>query len=496
MQQHEEWIRRHTWGAPTMDQGEQMGPAPDGGSQAAEEMERFLEDKDSLDDSAAAPTPHIVEGTLAESTLMGPSPPAHPQLEDAPSRLQALGRWGRQRGLMALIALLTVLLLAPTQAQAMRLLVSLAPAAGPTAAITLVTDQVDLRRTYTLRAMPAGVAISKAPHQQPQPQVEARVLTAPSLTQQVTVPATGRGHQPAQQAHGLVTFYNQAPTAQTIPARMLLTGADGVQVVTDQAVVVPAAHLPVQGQVTVLAHAVQAGPQGNIGANDLNGPCCFIGIAVQNRQAFVGGANARDYQAVGAHDVSGAATPLTTTLTRQGQAAVQAQVHPNEQLVYPVQCPSQVTALPAVGEEATQVTVKVQVACRAEVYNTDQVQAQVTTLLSQEATTHLGSTYFLQGKVIPTVSTITTADAQHGVVSLQVQAEGLWAYQLSVAQLHALITLVAGKRIQEAHTFLLHTRGIHQVTITSTDWWDDATQQTLPPDPNRIQLVVISWAGM
>jgi hypothetical protein len=64
---------------------------------------------------------------------------------------------------------------------------------------------------------------------------------------------------------------------------MLLSGADGVQVVTDQEVVVPAARLPTQGQTTVAAHAVPTGPQGNIGANDLNELCCFAGIAVQNQ---------------------------------------------------------------------------------------------------------------------------------------------------------------------------------------------------------------------
>jgi hypothetical protein len=209
------------------------------------------------------------------------------------------------------------------------------------------------------------------------------------LTQQVTVPTTGKGHQPATQAHGWITFYNQASTAQVIPTGMLLTGSDSVQVVTDQAVTVPAAHLPAQGLMTVTAHAVQTGPQGNIGANDLNGLCCFAGIAEQNQQPFAGGANARDFPAVGARDVSGAATPLSVTLTSQGQATVQAQVRAGEQLAHAVHCPSQVTATPAVGGEATQVTVKVLVTCRAEVYNADQVQARVTALLNQEATTHL-----------------------------------------------------------------------------------------------------------
>ncbi len=500
-QQHEEWMRKHTWGATAMDQDEQIDQAQDEDDQAAGETEGFLEDEEPFNKTTAPPTPpRIVEGTLVESTLLLYSTPPSlaPGAESDQPPTRSLRRWVQQGIVTVLVALLTVLGLVPTQAAAMRLFVSLVPAAGATATVTLVTEQVDMRTTYTFLAIPAGVTVPTTSHQHPQPQaqVEARLLTAPTRTQAVTVPTTGKGHQPATQAHGTVTFYNQAPTAQTIPAGMLLSGADGVQVVTDQEVVVPAAHLPAQGQVTVAVHTVQAGPGGNIGANDLNGLCCFAGIAVQNRQAFVGGANARDFPAVETRDVRGAATPLTTTLSSQGQAAVQAQVRPNEQLVHPVQCPSQVTALPAMGEEATQVTVTVRVACHAEVYNADELQARVTMLLNQEAMTRLGSAYVLQGAVTPTMSAITPIDAQHGIVSLQVQAEGVWAYQLSPDQLDTLTTLVAGKPLQEARTIFLHTQGIHQVTISSTDWWDDASQQTLPKDPNRIQTVVMSWAGM
>lgn len=390
-----------------------------------------------------------------------------------------------------LAALLTVLLVVPTQAPAMRLFVSLVPAAGPSATLTLVTRQVDLHRTYTLLAVPSDLA---APVLQQQAQVEARLLTSHHLTQAVTIPTTGRGHQPAMRGRGTVTFYNQAPTAQTIPAGLLLSGADGVQVVTDALVVVPAAYLPTPGQATVTAHAVQVGPAGNIGANDLDGPCCLMGIAAHNAQAFSGGANARDFPAVGARDVTDAATPLISTLISQGHAAVQAQVRTHEQLVHPVQCSPRVTANPAVGQEATQVTVRVSVTSAAEVYNADEVQSRVTALLRREATTHLGSAYALQGEVASTLSAVSVADARRGFVNLNVQALGVWAYQLSTAQLRALIALIAGKHTQEARTILLRMQGIHQVNIASSDWWDDLNQQTLPLDPGRIQVLVISWA--
>ena len=81
------------------------------------------------------------------------------------------------------------------------------------------------------------------------------------------------GYRPpsAQPGRGRVTFYNAAPSVQTIAAGTLLTGKDGVEVVTDQDAVIPAGTLATNGQVTVAAHAVNLGPSGNIAAQDIYG---------------------------------------------------------------------------------------------------------------------------------------------------------------------------------------------------------------------------------
>jgi hypothetical protein len=92
--------------------------------------------------------------------------------------------------------------------------------------------------------------------------------------------------------------------------------------------------------------------------------------------------------------------------------------------------------------------------------------------------------------------TLLAAPTDLAAPVLQQQAQGLWAYQLGVTQLHTLTTLVAGKHTQEARTILLRMQGIRQINITSSDWWDDLSQQTLPQDPGRIRVVVISWAGV
>src|SRR5260370_36863551 len=107
-----------------------------------------------------------------------------------------------------------------------------------------------------------------------QQQIPGRLLETVTLSQAKTVPATGTGHQQAQAAHGFITFYNALPAPQTVPAGELLTGSDGVEVVTLQEAAIPAGTLTTNGQVTVPAQAVNVGPGGNITAEDIYGKCC------------------------------------------------------------------------------------------------------------------------------------------------------------------------------------------------------------------------------
>src|SRR5947209_2893820 len=113
-----------------------------------------------------------------------------------------------------------------------------------------------------------------------------RLIPPVTLSQSATTKTTGQGHQAAAQARGAITFYNGQFTAQTVPAGTMLTGADGVQVITDQDAIIPAANPPIFGQVIISAHAVQAGSKGNIPAYDVNAACCFASVLAKNPDNF------------------------------------------------------------------------------------------------------------------------------------------------------------------------------------------------------------------
>ena len=225
-----------------------------------------------------------------------------------------------------------------------------APVATLAATVTLVPASKTLSTSLTVTALSTGTP------EQAHKQVAAHVLSVSSPIQSQSVPTTGTGHAPARVGEGMLTFYNAAPYSQTVAAGTLLTGNDGVEIVTAAPAVIPAGNPPIEGEATVPAHAAAIGPQGNIAPRDLNGLCCLAGISVKNTAAFHGGQYAYDYPMVTQQDIDLAAGPLLAALTSVTQASLHAQVRPNERLAGQVQCQPAVTLDHPVGSDASQVS--------------------------------------------------------------------------------------------------------------------------------------------
>jgi hypothetical protein len=272
-----------------------------------------------------------------------------------------------------------------------------------------------------------------------------------------------------------------------VAAGTVLTGADGVALVTDQVASLPAGNLPDVGMATVPAQAVQVGPQGNIAPLDLNGLCCVAGVSIKNTDAFWGGQNARDYRVVARQDVEAVAGPQSTALTQAAQTSLQGEIRPNEQLASPAQChPAQHTDHP-IGSEATHVTITLTVTCQAEVYDAQAVQQLASAALGEQARTTLGTGYSVQGVIKTSVTQIATTEAAHGTLSLLVSAQGTWSYQFSTVEIARLSRQIAGLSRQEAIHLLKHSTHIQAISIAET--WNATT---IPTDPARIQVMVLS----
>lgn len=118
--------------------------------------------------------------------------------------------------------------------------------------------------------------------------VPAHFLPLKTFRTTIAVVPTGRTTYPATTAHGMVTITNGSILSGELPKGIILTGKDGVEVVTDTAVFVPAGSANGYGMATVSAHALGSGTNGNIPAYDIDS-VVNTSIYIRNLTAFTGG---------------------------------------------------------------------------------------------------------------------------------------------------------------------------------------------------------------
>jgi hypothetical protein len=349
----------------------------------------------------------------------------------------------------------------------------------PTAIITIVPTRVDRQATLVITAVTGTPDAARR-------EVAARFVSVTTPLQEASGQASGTAHVPATAARGTLTLYNAATYPQTIAAGTVLTGADGVQVVTDAPAPIPAGNPPLFGVVTTSAHAALTGSRGNIAALDINALCCVAGVAVKNTAGFTGGQDAQTYATVRQADIDGLARPLVDTLTQSAQTGVRLLLRPQEWMVTIPACSPAISADHAVGSRATQVTVTVAVTCRGEVYDQQAALRLAAASLKQETATALGATYTLVGQVTTTLVGVRVTDTKRGTLTLSTLAEGVWVYQWSPARLKALARQIAGTQKQEALARLLREEGVRTASMHLSG--NDGA--TLPADPSHIIITV------
>jgi hypothetical protein len=314
-----------------------------------------------------------------------------------------------------------------------------------------------------------------------------RLLQPITISQSQTTPTTGKGHQPATQAAGLITFYNGQLNSVTVATETILTGSSGVQIATNQDAVIPPESQtipPTLGHITVSAHALVPGIEGNIPTGDINQGCCATSVLVQNTTSFHGGLDERNFQTVRTSDISSVASPLKTTVMQSMKGALQGQIQPPEQL-FILPCSPTVTPNRNVGDEAIQVKVTVSETCTAAAYNSNDLTMRATQLLTTQAYKKLGSDYSLFGTAnVYTVQATTTPN----LVFLSFKATGIWVYGLSAKAQESIKSLIAGKSKDQALQILAAMPGIERAYISFTGFTDDTK---LPKNSSYIHIILI-----
>jgi hypothetical protein len=410
-------------------------------------------------------TPPIIEGDIAASEITGTVPLAPPKREFH------FNYW-------LLIAAILVVILASEHVPALLTYIQ-TTYFHRQATVTLFSTQKQVAHTYTF------LAVTGTPDAEQQ-QVPSRLISSTSPAQTVTLQATGTAQTQPTNAYGIVTFYNDAPYAQTIDAGTVITGNDGIQIVTDQAVTIAAGTGATNGSISVPAHTLQAGTQANISRYDVNRLCCISGMRAINASDFTGGKDPISYTVVSSTDIAAAQKKAASSLDPQAKGAITAQVKPTEKELTALQCSFTTQATPKVGEKATATTVSVAESCDMQVYDHALLQTKASSQFLQDIAHTLGTGFLPKHDLSVSLTKTRLVDQSHHTYTLLVSVSATLLYRPTPQQVQRLTTLIAGKSLTQARTQLLHMQGIAGVYIQPVHQNDG----TLPADPTQIDIIV------
>ena len=353
--------------------------------------------------------------------------------------------------------------------------------ASSPATITITPTSKTVQDNYTMQ----GVTSNANPANR---QVTVRQLTS-TKTATDTVNTTGHTQTAAAAAAGTLTFTNGSLAPFNVASGTQFSTPNGVVVVNDKDVTIPAASPGTVGRMTVNAHALNQGVAGNITPLAIDQPCCNPTgeIRVQNQNAFTGGQDDQDYHFLQQKDVDGVTNAHQTRLKSDAQNDIKGQTKPGEQLLADIDCNDPKTTADVTpgdqgpGKNVTTAHVTVSVSCSAQVFDANATQSIAENALKQKAMQDPGTGYVLAGRIITQVQSSRTQ--QDGSVTFQVSAKGIWYYQWTDTMKQDLLNQIKGKSATQAQTILNGNPGVGKAKIDLSNGGNtlsrDVTQITL-----------------
>jgi hypothetical protein len=122
--------------------------------------------------------------------------------------------------------------------------------------------------------------------------VPLQLLPPQPFTASASISPTGTRVIPATNAHGWLTVYNGSFLVQQLPKGFIVSSTNGVEIVADASVTIPAGDPPTYGMARVSAHAAGPGSTGNIRALSVSS-VYGAALYIKNLAPFTGGVEAR-----------------------------------------------------------------------------------------------------------------------------------------------------------------------------------------------------------
>ncbi|HWS85204.1 MAG TPA: protein kinase, partial [Ktedonobacteraceae bacterium] len=391
-----------------------------------------------------------------------------------PGAIPRKNRWG---SLIAAVLIVAILLIVSG------MVISAIGTIVPTI-ITITPDSQVEHDRYVIQAVTGRADLAKR-------QVSLRQLTFSSQKQSKSVTATGVGYIKATRASGTLIFYNGSTTNLLVEAGTRVQSSNGIWVITDQFVDVPARLFGnFVMAVSVPAHAVYPGNAGNIRALAINQFCCNFSnsIEIKNPKAFSGGLDVRTYTFLQQSDVDGVVNHLKPVLSQLALNDFKRQIKSNEQLVGEPQCTMEPNVDQPVGDHWLNITsanVTVKATCTGLAYDASGAQMLAQALLKRKAVSDLGQSYTLAG-TITTKPRVTNTDTKNQIITINVEARGVWYYQFDDQQKQTLAKYLINKSRADAQRFLTSYTGISKAKIDITGGGN-----TLPANPKQIGIKVL-----
>jgi hypothetical protein len=137
----------------------------------------------------------------------------------------------------------------------------------------------------------------------------------------------------------MLVFISRYTSDYSLPSGKTFNGPDGITVITDSSVKIPATNFSTgtPGYASVHAHVSPKGKIGNMPAWSINEVCCTTGIYVRN-DVFSGGADAISYAFLQQSDIMLVVNELQGRLKSDAQNDIKGQKKPGERLLGAIDC--------------------------------------------------------------------------------------------------------------------------------------------------------------
>lgn len=310
-----------------------------------------------------------------------------------------------------------------------------------------------------------------------------------TVTFSASSPATGERFEPDATATGAVLLTNATTVDVIVPTETVLTTIDGVDVVTTEEIVVPAADpfgSLTFGSAEIAVRASAPGPSGNLGAETIYGQL-DNGLFFTNREPLTGGTNRR-IVVVSQADIDALQQQARDDLQAQAAVALPAALQPGQRLVAGSERRGsiQLSFDRQVGEDATEVRIDASMSVSGQAFNPEEWHQQARKDVESRMQALVGKGQLLIDGSVAVADPAEVPGA--GGTAYIVGASARVRSAIDMERLDATRVELRGQSADDAVARIQQIEGVQAVSVEQDNDW---LWKNLPQLTSRITIEVV-----